>query len=218
MHSVLEDFWTMVYEHKVTHIIMLGNLVENGRAKVDQYWPIKLYSGFTIDLNLLSEEKFSNEVIHRTLTLASKAFPADVRTVHQYHYFGWPDHGVPPSADGLLWLIGHVNRVRAETGDRSPIVTHCSAGIGRTGAYCAIDIAIRSIREQWGRMMMKEGQGNKVYFDLMYITKMLRNSRKGMIQQLDQYRYCYQAVLRYIELCSASPTLEFPEPVYDSLR
>ena len=218
MHSILEDFWMMVYEHKSTHIVMLGNLVENGRVKVDQYWPIKRYIGYTIELTLDSEEKFSNEVVHRTLTLTNKANYGDTRTVHQYHYFGWPDHGVPPSADGLLWLISHINKVKDASGDRSPIITHCSAGIGRTGAYCAIDIAIRNIREQKKRMLEEGRAGDRLYFDLMYITKMLRNSRKGMIQQLDQYRYCYQAVLRYIEVCSAQPSFEFPEPHYDSLR
>lgn len=172
---------------------MLGNLVEGGKSKVDQYWPLGVYNGGPIIVNLVSEEKFSDEVNHRTLKIASKEAPADILTVHQYHYFGWPDHGVPPSSDGLLQLISHINKTRNECGDTSPIVTHCSAGIGRTGAYCAIDFAIRSIVEQ-----RKRGQ-DRLYFDLAYITKMLRNSRKGMIQQLDQYRYCYQAVLRYIE-------------------
>lgn len=211
MHTILEDFWVMVYEHRTTHIVMLGNLVENGRPKVDQYWPVKRYVGYRVELTLLSEEKFSSEVIHRTLSLASKENLANIRVVHQYHYFGWPDHGVPPSADGLLRLISHIDKERAAKGDTSPIVTHCSAGIGRTGAYCAIDIALRSIRDQKAAAAAAGVVKPKLYFDLMYITKVLRNSRKGMIQQLDQYKYCYQAVLRCIELCAESQGLDLPE-------
>ena len=55
-----------------------------------------------------------------------------------YRYTTWPDHGVPSSPNPILKLIREVNDTMVDTS--APIVIHCSAGVGRTGCYIAIDI------------------------------------------------------------------------------
>ena len=34
-----EDFWLMVWQERVSLVVMLTNLVENGKTKSDHYWP-----------------------------------------------------------------------------------------------------------------------------------------------------------------------------------
>lgn len=62
-------------------------------------------------------------------------------TVYQVEYLGWQDHGVPESSEEVLKLLEHVNSLLAKTsqnGEDTPLVTHCSAGVGRTGAFISI--------------------------------------------------------------------------------
>lgn len=62
-------------------------------------------------------------------------------TVYQIEYLGWQDHGVPDSPSEVLQLLKHVNSLldtTADDGTPSSLVTHCSAGVGRTGSFIAI--------------------------------------------------------------------------------
>uniref|UniRef100_A0A8W8NY60 protein-tyrosine-phosphatase n=1 Tax=Magallana gigas TaxID=29159 RepID=A0A8W8NY60_MAGGI len=59
------------------------------------------------------------------------------RVVTQYHYTAWPDHDTPDPLC-LLLFHNHVTRTKVAR-HKVPTLVHCSAGIGRTGTYIAID-------------------------------------------------------------------------------
>ena len=60
------------------------------------------------------------------------------RTVTQYHFTVWPDFGVPKEASAMIKFVRKIRRsVDAEHG---PMLIHCSAGVGRTGTYIAVDV------------------------------------------------------------------------------
>lgn len=59
------------------------------------------------------------------------------RTVTHFQYTQWPDHGAPNTTKEMLEFR---ETVRAKTNfDKGPVITHCSAGVGRTGTFVAID-------------------------------------------------------------------------------
>ncbi|VDQ01331.1 unnamed protein product [Trichobilharzia regenti] len=64
----------------------------------------------------------------------------ETRRITQLQYISWPDHGVPNDTDQLIAFVERVQRIRGETS--SPVVVHCSAGIGRTGVLIAIETSI----------------------------------------------------------------------------
>uniref|UniRef100_A0A183APD9 protein-tyrosine-phosphatase n=1 Tax=Echinostoma caproni TaxID=27848 RepID=A0A183APD9_9TREM len=65
--------------------------------------------------------------------LGDMATTNETHQVLHWHYTNWPDFGVPCSPSGLLnflWTVQH------------PTVIHCSAGVGRSGAFVLIDLAL----------------------------------------------------------------------------
>lgn len=56
--------------------------------------------------------------------------------VRHIEYLGWQDHGVPDSPEEVLRLLGYLNSLPGA--DKEAIVTHCSAGVGRTGTFISI--------------------------------------------------------------------------------
>ena len=59
------------------------------------------------------------------------------RTVCQFHYSAWPDHGIPLQVKPLLEMVRLIRDCQAS--ETLPVLIHCSAGCGRTGTICAID-------------------------------------------------------------------------------
>lgn len=82
-------------------------------------------------------------------------------------YVAWPDHGVPDSPAQFLNFIKHVRDARKE--DESPVVVHCSAGIGRTGVLVLMETALCLIEAE-----------EPVY--PLEIVRTMREQRSMMIQ------------------------------------
>ena len=64
--------------------------------------------------------------------------PGDtVRTIRHFHFTTWPDFGVPEPPQTLVRFVrAYRERVTAE---QRPVVVHCSAGVGRSGTFIALD-------------------------------------------------------------------------------
>jgi hypothetical protein len=82
------------------------------------------------------------------MTITNKV-AGETRKVEHFWYTGWPDHGVPASAQPVLMFLRAVRD--ATTGSASPILVHCSAGIGRT--LHAVRLRVRV------RVRVLEGEG-----------------------------------------------------------
>lgn len=65
------------------------------------------------------------------------------KTIVHYHFTKWPDFGKPENADRQA-LIELSKQSYIDAG-ASPRVVHCSAGVGRTGTWIALDFLIREL-------------------------------------------------------------------------
>ncbi|XP_061222701.1 receptor-type tyrosine-protein phosphatase alpha-like isoform X2 [Neopsephotus bourkii] len=181
------DFWQMVWQEKTSVIVMLTGLVEQNKTKCEQYWPEQeqVYGDFTVTLN---NTRTTTGLVTRIFSLqkAGCAFP---RVVEQFHYLLWPDHGVPRNSAQLLCLVDAVNK-RALEAPAGPMVVHCSAGIGRTGTFIALDFLLK----------MGKAEGK---VDVFHCVQRLREQRISMVQTKEQYTFLYEVVLEGL-LCGST--------------
>uniref|UniRef100_A0A672JQN5 protein-tyrosine-phosphatase n=1 Tax=Salarias fasciatus TaxID=181472 RepID=A0A672JQN5_SALFA len=202
VHETVYDFWRMVWQEQSACIVMVTNLVEVGRVKCYKYWPddAEVYGDFKV--TFVEVEPLAEYVV-RTFTLERRGFN-EVREVKQFHFTGWPDHGVPYHATGLLSFIRRVKISNPPSA--GPIVVHCSAGAGRTGCFIVIDIMLD----------MAEREG---VVDIYNCVKALRSRRINMVQTEEQYIFIHDAILEAC-LCgeTAIPVCEFKAAFYDLIR
>lgn len=179
------DFWKMVWDNNVSVIVMITNLMEKGRRKCDQYWPLdgrEQYKHFSVALR--DEDVYANYTVRtfqlRDVKQSKRRSYNNERRVVQFHYTQWPDHGTPEYILPLLTFIRRSSQT--STDHANPIVVHCSAGVGRTGAYIMLHSMIR--------MADKTGKININKF-----LKFIRTQRNHLVQTEDQYIFLFDALL-----------------------
>ena len=67
------------------------------------------------------------------------------RVVLHFHYTCWPDFGVPQTPDLFLEFLEAVRGRGVLSEDVGPCVVHCSAGIGRSGTFCLVDVCLAKV-------------------------------------------------------------------------
>ncbi|XP_059166877.1 receptor-type tyrosine-protein phosphatase T-like [Physella acuta] len=171
---ILNDFIRMLWEQKTDKLVMLTNLMEDGKMKCERYWPEEDDLQFgNITVTLTTTEVFADYTI-RKLKLQQKGQPPHPLT--QFHFTSWPDQGVPLTP----WALVDFEQIVSAEKTTKPIVVHCSAGVGRTGTFIALRHAMREA-EDTGRM------------DFFKTLIKLRQARVLMIQTAEQYEFLHRA-------------------------
>ncbi|KAI9085537.1 hypothetical protein K1719_032380 [Acacia pycnantha] len=180
-----EDFWEMVIQYGCPVIVNLTALVESNKIKCDDYFqadgkPMK-FGNISVVCEWM--EIVENSLVLRLLKVYRKEDPPF--SVLHIHYPEWPDHGVPHDTLAMRAIFKRLYHVPPKLG---PIVVHCSAGIGRTGAYCAVHNTIQRILV-----------GEKSALDLYNTLLVFRSQRYGMAQKQSQYNFCYEAIVEALD-------------------
>ncbi|XP_072233557.1 receptor-type tyrosine-protein phosphatase O isoform X2 [Leuresthes tenuis] len=174
------DFWKMVLQQKSPIVVMLTQCNERRRVKCDHYWPFTdepvMYGEISVEM--LSESE-SPEWIIRKFRLG---YADETQDVFHLNYTSWPDHGVPTvnAIESILQFV-HIVRQQANR-TKDPVIVHCSAGVGRTGTFIALDRLMQHIREH-------------EFIDILGMVSEMRSHRVSMVQTEEQYVFIHQCVL-----------------------
>ncbi|MFT7814350.1 receptor-type tyrosine-protein phosphatase eta-like [Arapaima gigas] len=206
--GTVNDFWRMIWEKNVRTLVMLTRCNEQGRVKCEMYWPseskhydniiVTTTSDIALDDWTIREFSVKNVSIdgageRRTLRCTQSLMlfsyllqvkTAETRFVRQFHFTAWPDHGVPETTE-LLINFRYLVREHMDQNRNSPTVVHCSAGVGRTGTFVAIDRLI----------YQTEIDGVVDVFGAIHDMRM---HRPLMVQTEDQYVFLSQCVMDII--------------------
>ncbi|VDI79187.1 receptor-type tyrosine-protein phosphatase delta [Mytilus galloprovincialis] len=176
------DFWRGVWEQRSNTIVMMTKLEERSRIKCDQYWPHRGGETYGIMQVLLVDVTELSTYTIRTFHVSRYGYP-EKREVRQFQFTAWPDHGVPDHPTPLLMFMKRVKACNPQ--DAGPMIVHCSAGVGRTGAFIVIDAMLERVKHE-------------KTVDIYGHVTCLRAQRNYMVQTEDQYIFIHDALLEAV--------------------
>ncbi|UJR29933.1 hypothetical protein I4U23_017480 [Adineta vaga] len=182
LKTTINDHWRMIWEQNVMIIVMLTDLIERGITKCDRYWPS----------NLDETEMYGNisvcvtDCVHmdsydlRYIQLNKKD---EIRSIKHYAFKMWDDHTVPTNCE---LLIDFIRLIRSEYRPEchGPILVHCSAGVGRSGTFIALD----RLLQQFDKVSFYG------YLDIYGTVLDMRRCRDRMVQNEHQYLFIYRCL------------------------
>ncbi|XP_062838740.1 phosphatidylinositol phosphatase PTPRQ isoform X3 [Anolis carolinensis] len=187
------DFWRMVWETRAKTLVMLSQCFEKGRIRCHQYWPEDNIP-VTVFGDIVITKLVEDIQIDWTIRDLKIERHGDCMMVRQCNFTAWPEHGVPETSASLVHFVKLIRASRAH--DSTPIVVHCSAGVGRTGVYVALDHLTQHINDH-------------DFVDIYGLVAELRSERMCMVQNLAQYIFLHQCILDLLTIKRSSQPLCF---------
>ncbi|KAI0165416.1 phosphatases II [Hypoxylon sp. FL1284] len=206
-----DHVWRMVVEQLQSPavIVMLTETQESGMEKCFQYFPKavgetwdvgehnEFGDDFQAQLACVAVEDHARGAIEvRQLNIHVNGREEDM-TVWHLLYRRWPDFGVPAleDIDNFLELMRLSREKNAN--EENPRIVHCSAGVGRSGTFIALEHLIRELESgDLDKYATDEGNNDDIVFQTV---NRLREQRRQMVQGESQYAFIYQ-VLRKLWL------------------
>uniref|UniRef100_UPI00398ED632 receptor-type tyrosine-protein phosphatase U isoform X4 n=1 Tax=Pristiophorus japonicus TaxID=55135 RepID=UPI00398ED632 len=188
LQNTTADFWRLVYDYNCTSVVMLNQLNQlNSAWPCLQYWPEQgLQQYGPVQVEFVSR-MMDEEIVTRLFRVQNLSRLQEGQLIVQhFQYLRWSAYReIPESKKSFLNLLRQVEKWQAECGEGRAIV-HCLNGGGRSGTLCASIIIQEMIKYQ--KMV-----------DVFHAMKTLRNNKPNMVESLEQYRFCYDIALEYLE-------------------
>jgi protein tyrosine phosphatase len=208
--KTFDHFWRMIALNGVRYIFMLCNLFEDTRVKCDQYWPSgvnEILDLSNILIQLISEDFIiADQVIERKLKITIGVKDNSDIIEHycsQIHIINWPDHSIPDDSISYKLfdtLVSLIDKNFAESSNKTPIVVHCSAGVGRTGTLICLYTCYNLIMRQLKYVNTNELINEKSFLvSIFSVARKLREQRYLFITDVCQYKLIYHFIYEWIK-------------------
>lgn len=201
-----EHVWRMVSEQLKSPavMVMLTETHENNIEKCYPYFPHSVddtieigeedefQDGFRAQIKCTDIESRAEGAIEMRKLVLQVEGRDDLEVWHLL-YKRWPDFGVPAleDIDSFLELMRLSREKNAD--EDNPRIVHCSAGVGRSGTFMALEHLMREIDS--GDLDQYDEVHGANAPDLVHDTvNALREQRKMMVQAEPQYIFIYQVL------------------------
>lgn len=196
MHKTISDFWSLVYDHDCNSVILLANPPES--STYPSFLPsekeLKRWFGPVFSAEMVSYTHYQN-IKSWIYTIGKKNVglfevlmsgqKTSAKTAQVFQITCWPQgHRVPTSTNALVELMNMVERWRQRTA-YGPVCVVSLDGKSRAGVYCAANVAIEQVV-----------QHSEV--DVFQAVKTVRRHRPHLIENMTEYKYCYDLILHYV--------------------
>ena len=183
----------------VAVIVMLTQTAESGREKCFQYFPLDQQTVvISIDPvdpaesapagSVRSSEVYFDQASRSTIRKLLLTFGDESKVVWHMLFSGWPDFEVPQKEDraALFELL----RLSAQKNPEpsNPRIIHCSAGVGRSGSFIALEYLLAQIES--GAIADITDEEDPIYD----VVNRLREQRMMMVQGDAQYAFLYEVI------------------------
>ncbi|XP_014676014.1 PREDICTED: receptor-type tyrosine-protein phosphatase F-like isoform X2 [Priapulus caudatus] len=190
LENTVNDFWRLIWEQQIAVIVMLTRVEEDGWKKCERYWPEEgveeNMGGFQV--SLVSEKQTNKSIITRVFQMEKESQEADESHVHMVHslqLLSWEELTKPACPDSVLALVDELQQIRvsalSDAERQKPVLVHGSAGVGRTGAFIAID------------RLLTTAEHSKT-LDVFKTVMELRIHRQRMVQTEEQYIFIHECI------------------------
>ncbi|XP_039630990.1 receptor-type tyrosine-protein phosphatase H-like isoform X2 [Polypterus senegalus] len=192
--NTVANFWQMIWEQNVQAVVMVTNCEEGNRVKCEQYWPkdCKPCVYEDISVTTVSDTEMKEWTLREFNVKHVKTLES--RIVKHFHFTTWPDHGVPVKTHSLIAFRELVRSFMNQLTRNAPVVVHCSAGVGRTGTFIALDYLLLQL-------------SNEMAVSVYSCVQRMRKNRPLMVQTESQYIFLHQCLLETINAREANSEL-----------
>ena len=194
LKETIPSFWKMIYNHKIKLVVMLSSSLEEVEGRNEIYWPREKETPLSFEENNLFIEFVNKEEIIQDAVILKKFKINGEFEVKQMHIICWPDHGMPSDQNLAREIVDTmINYMKAERNEnKSPIVVHCSAGVGRTGTVIAIYEIVLCL--EYLKKFNKP-----LVMNVFNVVRKLREQRYSLVTDTDQYKFIYDYSLNWIK-------------------
>ena len=194
--TTLQHFWQAVWENNVHLIVMLTDTTR-GQDRAYPYWPQQDNTSVECDQFTISRSVStpSRAYVTSRLVLTQRG-SRRARVVWHLQFTAWADHGCPEDAAGFVQFVEEMATLRQTAasemavtpgGSRNtPVLVHCSAGVGRTGVTIMCDVLLHCL-------------DHNLEVDVPKLLHHLRQQRMLMVQTVTQYKFVYQVLAHYLK-------------------
>lgn len=186
IETTVTDFWKMIIYKKCNLIVTACMPIEFNRDRCTPYWEkpfipdnILGWDIYFIEEKTLHEGPDLQRIVARYF-VAHHVITNIKRKITQLHLENWPDYSVPNLSlfQNLLNLVDEHSKESP-----TPILVHCSAGVGRSGTF----VASHSLRKE---LLAGENEVNipqRIYD--------LRLQRASVVSTPKQFQFIYKSLL-----------------------